>query len=100
MKKVMIGMFCLSAMALSAFGAGFTVTAPISAGSTQLKPGEYKFEMQGDKVVLKEGRTVIAEIPATKETAAKKFEDTMYESSNGKLVAIRVGGTTTRIVLK
>jgi hypothetical protein len=87
-------------MALSAFGAGFTVTAPIFAGATELKPGSYKFEMQGEKVVLKEGRTVIAEVPATTENGTKKYEDIMYEATNGKLVAIRVGGSTTRIVLK
>ena len=73
MKKFLIGMICLSAMALSAFGAGFTVTAPIQAGSTQLKPGSYKFEMQGDKVVLKEGRTVVAEVPATTENGKVKY---------------------------
>jgi hypothetical protein len=85
---------------LSAFGASLTVTSPISAGSAQFKPGEYKFEMQGDKLVFKSGKTVVAEVPAAQETAAKKFADTTYESKDGKIIAIRIGGTTTRIVLK
>jgi len=100
MKKLLTGLFCMSVMALSAFGAGLTVTTPIFAGATQLKPGDYKFEMQGDKVVFKEGKTVIAEVAATSETAAKKYSDTTYESTDGKITAIRVGGSATRIVLK
>ncbi|MEI9813003.1 MAG: hypothetical protein WDO18_10195 [Acidobacteriota bacterium] len=100
MKNILSALFVMSTLALTAFGAGFTVTQPIKAGSIQLKPGEYKFEMQGEKLVFKEGRTVVAEVPATTETAAKKYADTTYESSNGQIMAIRVGGTTTRIVLK
>jgi len=60
-------------------------------GATQLKPGDYKFEMQGDKVVFKEGKTVIAEVAATSETAAKKYSDTTYESTDGKITAIKCG---------
>lgn len=90
----------MSVLALSAFGAGLTVTTPVFAGATQLKPGDYKFAMEGDKVVFKEGKKVIAEVPASAETAAKKYADTTYESTDGKITAIRVGGSTTRIVLK
>jgi hypothetical protein len=100
MKKLLTIAVTLSCMALSAFGASLTVSAPITAGTTQMKPGEYKFEMQGDKVVFKSGKTVIAEVPATTETAATKFNDTVYESKDGKITAIRVGGSNTRIVLK
>jgi hypothetical protein len=100
MKKLMTIAFGLSCLAISAFGASLTVTSPISAGGTQLKPGDYKFEMQGDKVVIKEGKSIIAEIAAATETAANKYRDTIYESKEGKITAIRVGGTTTRIVLK
>lgn len=100
MKKFLSAIFCLSMLALNAFGAGFTVTSPIKAGSIELKPGAYKFEVQGEKVVFKEGRTVVAEVPVTTETAAKKYTDTTYESADGQITAIRVGGTTTRIVLK
>ena len=32
--------------------------APLSIGSTELKAGEYKVEMQGDKAVFKTGKTV------------------------------------------
>ena len=100
MKKLLTIAICFSTMALSAFGAGLTVTSPVSAGGKELKPGEYKFEMQGDKVVFKDGKTTIAEAPATSETVAKKYADTTYESTSGKITAIRVGGSTTRIVLK
>lgn len=100
MKKLTTVLLAFGAMTLTAFGAGLTVTAPISAGGTQLKPGAYKFEVKGDKLVLKDGKTLVAEVPVTTETAAKKFPDTTYESTDGKITAIRVGGSTTRIVLK
>lgn len=100
MKKLLTGLFCMSVMALSAFGAGLTVTTPIFAGATQLKPGAYKFELEGEKLVFKEGKKVIAEVPAAAETVNKKYADTTYESTDGKITAIRVGGSTTRIVLK
>jgi hypothetical protein len=100
MKKFLSAIFCLSMLALNAFGAGFTVTQPIKAGSIELKPGAYKFEVKGEKVVFKEGKNVVAEVPVTTETAPKKYADTTYESANGQITAIRVGGTTTRLVLK
>ena len=100
MKMLLTVAFGLSCVALSAFGASLTVTAPIGAGSAQMKPGEYKLEMQGDKLVFKSGKTVVAEVPAVSEAGAKKFGDTTYESKDGKITAIRVGGTNTRIVLK
>jgi hypothetical protein len=100
MKKLLTLAFGFICVALSAFGASLTVTSAISAGGTQLKPGEYKFEMRGDKVVIKSGKTMIAEVPAAAETATAKFRDTTYESKDGKITAIRVGGSTTRIVLK
>jgi hypothetical protein len=100
MKQLLTIAFSFSCLALSAFGASLTVTTAVSAGASQMKPGEYKFEMQGDKLVFKSGKTVIAEVPASTETAAKKFADTTYESKDGKITAIRVGGSTTRIVLK
>jgi hypothetical protein len=100
MKKLLTVAFVFACMTLSAFGASLTVTSAITAGSTEMKPGEYKFEMQGDKLVFKSGKTVVAEVPATSETAASKYRDTTYESKEGKITAIRVGGSTTRIVLK
>ena len=38
--------------------------APLSIGTTELKAGEYKVEMQGDKAVFKNGKTTI-EVPAS-----------------------------------
>ena len=40
------------------------------------------------------------QVPASMETNAKKFSDTMLESSGTKLQAIDIGGTTTKIVFK
>jgi hypothetical protein len=100
MKKLTLSLIAFGALAMNAFGAGITVTKPIYAGATELKPGAYKFELKGETLQFKDGKTVVAEVPAVAETASAKFKDTMYESVDGKLTAIRVGGTTTRIVLK
>jgi hypothetical protein len=100
MKKLITVLLAFGALTLNAFGAGLTVTSPVSAGGTQLKPGAYKFEVKDNKLILKDGRTLVAEVPVTTETAAKKFADTTYEATDGKITAIRVGGSTTRIVLK
>jgi hypothetical protein len=100
MKNFLTIVFVLGCAALNAFGGGLTVTGAISVGGKELKPGEYKFEMEGDKVVFREGKAIVAEAPAGTEAAAQKFHDTTYEAKGGKITAIRIGGTMIRIVLK
>jgi hypothetical protein len=67
------------------------------AGDKQLKPGVYKVEITGDKAVLKSGKTVI-DVPATVQTADKKFSHTTFQSVDSKLTEIDLGGTNTKIV--
>ncbi len=70
---------------------------PMWIGSTQLKAGEYKVEMQGDKAVFKIGKSVV-EVPATLGKSDRKYGSTSFLSENSKLLEIDLGGTTSKIV--
>jgi hypothetical protein len=67
------------------------------AGDKQLKPGEYKVELVGDKVVFKTGKTVV-EVPATVQKNDTTYSITSYESMDSNIEEIYLGGTNTRIV--
>jgi hypothetical protein len=79
----------------------FTLSEPASVNATQLKPADYKIQMEGDKAIFTTGKTVI-EVPAKMETSDRKFDSTQVDidtaSGQPKLREIRIGGTKTRIV--
>ena len=93
--------FGLGALALGIASAASSYSVKLNEsswiGSTQLKAGEYKVEMVGDKAVFKSGKSAI-EVPATVGTADRKFANTELVSENSKIVEIDVGGTTTKIL--
>lgn len=78
-----------------------TLAEPASLNGTQLQPGDYRVQMEGDKAMLKMGKTMV-EAPAKVESAEHKYPVTSvdFENTNGKLriSEIHVGGTNTRIV--
>src|SRR4030088_651352 len=74
-----------------------TLTAPLSIGSTELKAGDYRVEMQGDKAVFKSGKMVI-EVPATMGKSDHKYYRTSIVTSGSKLQEIDFGGTTESIL--
>jgi len=97
-------MLALCALALSAVGATyhFSITSPTWVGTTELMPGDYSLEVQGDKVMLKSGKN-LTELPAKVETEGTKYNFTSLHTTNtdGKttLQEIWVGGTKTKIVV-
>lgn len=78
-----------------------TLTQPASVNGTTLQPGDYKIQVEGDKAILKTGKTVV-EAPAKLQTAEHKFTATSidYDSTkaNPTINEIHIGGTTTRII--
>ena len=78
-----------------------TLNQPATVNGTQLQPGDYKVQVEGDKAVFKMGKTVV-ETPAKVETAEHKFSTTQVAidsaGKQAKVSEIRIGGTTTRIV--
>ena len=78
----------------------FNLSLPMQAGSTQLKPGEYKVSVEGDKAIFKRGKETVAEVPATLEKNTQKYSVTSFESSDSKLKELHIGGTDVKITLK
>jgi hypothetical protein len=58
-------------VAIAASSYKVKLDAPLSICSTELKAGEYKVEMQGDRAVFKSAKTVI-EVPATTEKSENR----------------------------
>ena len=101
MKKLLLSFATVALGIAAAAGNSFTVNLDhaCSVGATQIKAGEYKVQTEGDKIVLKSGKTVI-ELPAKMESGAKRFDATSVriDDKTNKLEEIRVGGSNTRIV--
>ena len=97
-----ISVFALG-VASAASGYHVTLSSPIWAGATELKPGEYQVQVENGKAVFKNKKTTV-EVPAKMETANSKFQSTALNSTKSggkeKLEAIEIGGTTTRIVME
>ena len=89
---------CVATFALAiANSATMTVSSPIWVGGTELKPGDYKVSVSGEKVVFTKGKTVV-EATATTGTADKKFSSTSFTSVDSKMQELNIGGTTTKLV--
>lgn len=93
--------FGLAALALGIASAASSYSVKlsdaVSIGGTQLKAGEYRVEMAGDKALFKMGKSVV-EVPATLGKSDQKFTYTAVVSANSKIVEIDLGGTTTKIL--
>ena len=66
-----------------------------------MQPGEYKLDLDGSKVVIRNGKK-IAEAEVKVETSDTKFNSTSvrYENGNGsyRVQQIRLGGTKTKLI--
>jgi len=72
-----------------------------TVGTTELKPGEYKVEVNDQKAIIRQGK-VQAESPVKIEEGDVKFDTTSvrYNNADGKtrIQEIRIGGTKTKLV--
>lgn len=97
-----IGAFAL-AVASAATTYRVTISNPTWVAGKQLKPGDYRIEVEGDKAVIRLGKEVV-EAPVKVETVDRKYTDTSINvgDSGGKsmLKEIRVGGTKTKLVFQ
>src|SRR4029077_4127405 len=93
--------FGLTALALGLASAAsshsFDLKKSVTIGSTELQPGPYRVEMQGDKAVFKTGKSVV-EVPATLGKSDQKYGTTGIVTVGPKLVEIDLGGTTEKIL--
>jgi hypothetical protein len=103
MKKLLVTFATLALALASAADKTYHVTLsqPASVNGTELKPGDYKVQVEGDKAVFKMGKTVV-EAPAKVETAEHKYATTQIAiddaGKQAKISEIRIGGTATRLV--
>lgn len=78
-----------------------TLFYPSLVGDKTLRAGDCKITVDGDKVVMQQGRTKI-EAQATIETAGETFKSTTVRYRNGdgkyRVSEIRLGGTNTKLV--
>lgn len=100
MKKLFILTITMTfAAVLASAATKFNVTLyqPTVVNGTQLKPGDYKVEVQGDKATFKLGKTTV-EAPVKVEDSTTKNPSNSVRYTDNKLEEIRVGGTRTRLL--
>ncbi|MBM3745227.1 MAG: hypothetical protein FJW34_05475 [Acidobacteria bacterium] len=99
-KKLVITFLMLALAVACAKTYHVTLFQPSVIGGTELKAGEYRLELNGDKVVLKNGKHV-AESTVKVEDNGEKFSRTSvrYDNGDGKyrVQEIRLGGTNIKL---
>jgi hypothetical protein len=105
MKKslLLIGLVSLSSLSFAGTKAyDVTLETPAKVGALQLAPGHYKVKLDGGTAVFTDTRTQKSVSTAVKvETNAKKFPDTILDSSKDgatdRIESIEFGGSTTKL---
>src|SRR6516162_5369757 len=101
MKNLLLAFTLLGVSIASAKTYTITLYSPAAIGYSQLKSGEYKLELKGDTVLLKDGK-MVNEFPVHVENEARKFDTTSIttssESGSSRIEEIHLGGTTVKLV--
>lgn len=101
MKKAIAVLFALGlSVAFAASSYRVTLYKATTVNGTQLKPGDYKLQLDGDKVVLKQGKTTV-ETNVTVQTGTQKFDMTSVSYNGDKadqIEEIRLAGTGTKLL--
>ena len=102
MRKV-LPFFLVAGLAVAS-ARSYTVSLfePAMVGSTELKPGEYKIEVNDQKAVIRKGK-VQTESQVKVEEGGTKFDTTVVRYVNNadgkpRIQEIRIGGTKTKLV--
>jgi len=102
---LIVGALSLASLGIaSAKSYDLTLTAPAMAGTTELKPGEYKLKVDGSQAVITgQQNKASVTVPVKVENNDKKFSYTTVESTNqggmDTIQAIDLGGSNTRLTL-
>ena len=101
MKQLLVVCFGAASMAFAGSNSyRITLFQPSYLNGAELKAGEYKMEVDGGKVTIKQGKTT-AGAPVKVETGGEKFRSTVvrYANEGGKfrIEEIRIGGTNTTL---
>ena len=100
--KLMLSFGTLAmAIASAASSYHFSIFQSSYVGGKELKAGDYKVELNGDKAMIKVGKQTL-EATVKVENGTEKFSETSvrYANTDGKMTVqeIRLGGTTTKLV--
>jgi len=101
MKKTLAVLFALAAsVAYAASSYHVTLYKPTTINGTQLNPGDCKLELQGDKVVIKQGKTTVEANVTVQNTSQKSALTSVGydENSTSQLHDVRLAGTTLKLL--
>jgi hypothetical protein len=92
-----IALLAAVALAVPAFAKPFTKTINISqtakVGKSELKAGEYRLEIEGNKATVQKGKQVVAESEGRWEDRSTKSNyDSVVISENGQVMEVRFAG--------
>lgn len=101
-KKVLISFATIAVVAASAATYRVNLLEPAVVNGQQLKAGDYKVDVVGDKAVFHSGKQA-TEAPVKVQTAGEKFKQTSFRydrSQDGKLKLqeIDLGGSNTSLI--
>lgn len=95
--------FALATLALAstaiASSASLDLTESRWVGKTELQPGHYKIEVQGNTAIFKKGKET-TEVAVTVESGGTRYADTTVESSGSRIQKIHLGGSNVTISIK
>jgi len=101
----MLKKFLLTAGTFALAVAGATtlhIFDPTWVNGTELKPGDYKMDVEGNHAIIKHGNTSV-DVPVTVQQTNEKYPETQLRLStvSGQTVLkeVRIGGTQTKVVI-
>ena len=102
MKKALLALTVL-ALSTVAYAKTYNVTLfqPSTINGVELKPGDYKLDIEDSKAVLRSGKTKV-EADVKLENTEEKFSSTSVRYKNGdgkyRVQESRLGGTKTKVL--
>ncbi len=99
-KRLLCGLAFAGMGVLSAANSySLTFYDPVVINGTTLKAGDYSLEIKENTAIIKQGK-VMAQAPVKLENSDKKFPTNAVRVSSGRVEAIQLGGTHTRVVFE
>ncbi len=95
--------FAFATLALAAASAAEKHTVqffqPTVIGGQELKPGEYRLTVDGNKLTIKDGKRVIESDIKVETSASKNAATTVRYTMDKQVTEIRLAGGSTKLVL-
>src|ERR1017187_2774406 len=97
MRKVLPFLLLAGLAVASARSYKVSLSEPTLVGTTELKPGDYKLEVNDQKAIIRQGK-IETESPVKVEEGQTKFDSTVVRYINNpdgkaRIQEIRIGGT-------